>query len=217
MPSNARKNATTSSTTSVPTTVTIVRRNACTATPATRSDGARRHHEQPEDPVVEQPGEPPRRVEEVERVAGRWRVDDDEVEAAFVVQLVQLLHRHVLLRARQRAGDVAVEAVLEDPLAPAPASVALRVTSRSNVDFVSSISAESRPPSAPVAVRIPPFQRAVDLARRVRQVSSPSALARRLAGSIVTTTALRPLARAFDREHGRGRRLADAAACRSRR
>ena len=32
------------------------------------------------------------------------------------VQLVELLHRHVLLRARERAGDVPVEAVLEDAL-----------------------------------------------------------------------------------------------------
>jgi hypothetical protein len=78
--------------------------------------GARRHHQQPEDAVVEQPHEPSWRVEEVECVPGRRRVDDDEVVAPFVVQLVQLLHRHVFLRAAERAADVAVETVLEDAL-----------------------------------------------------------------------------------------------------
>ena len=56
------------------------------------------------------------RVEEVERVAGRRRVDDDEVEVAVVVELVELLHRHVFLRAAERAGHVAIEAVVEDAL-----------------------------------------------------------------------------------------------------
>ena len=37
-------------------------------------------------------------------------------KCVLVVQLVELLHRHVLLRARQRAGDVAVEAVGQDAL-----------------------------------------------------------------------------------------------------
>ena len=41
---------------------------------------ARRHHQHPEDAVVEQAQEPARRVEEVERVTRRRRVDDDEVE-----------------------------------------------------------------------------------------------------------------------------------------
>ena len=116
MPSNARKKATTSSTGSVPTTREMVRRNACAATAAHAQRGTGRHHQEAEDAVVEQPGEPAGRVEEVERVPGRRRVDHDEVEPAAVVELVQLLHRHVLLRARERAGDVAVEAVLEDAL-----------------------------------------------------------------------------------------------------
>ena len=54
MPSNARKNATTSSITSEPTTRATVRRNVCTATLATLQVRARRHHQQPEDAVVEQ-------------------------------------------------------------------------------------------------------------------------------------------------------------------
>ncbi len=76
----------------------------------------RRHHQELEDAVVEQPYDSLRRVEEVERVSGRWRVDDNQVEPAPIVELVQLLHRHVLLRAPERAGDVAVERVGKDPL-----------------------------------------------------------------------------------------------------
>ena len=45
----------------------------------------RRHHQQAEEAVVEETGESPRRVEEVERVPRRRRVDDDEVEAALLV------------------------------------------------------------------------------------------------------------------------------------
>ena len=116
MPSNARKKPITSSTTSRPTTREIVRRNALVATAVTRSAERVGTISMPEDPVVEEACEPARRVEEVERVTRRRRVDDDEVEVAGVVQLVELLHRHVLLRARQRAGDVPVEAVVEDAL-----------------------------------------------------------------------------------------------------
>ena len=78
--------------------------------------GTRRHHEQAEHAIVEQTYESLGRVEEVERVASGRRVDDDQIEVALVVQLVQLLHRHVLLGATERTGDVAIEAVVEDPL-----------------------------------------------------------------------------------------------------
>jgi hypothetical protein len=66
--------------------------------------------------VVQEPCEPRRGLQEVERVAGGRRVDDDEVEADVVVQLVQLLGGHVLLGAGQRGRDVAVEAVAHDSL-----------------------------------------------------------------------------------------------------
>ena len=115
----------------------------------------------------------------------RRRVDDDQVEAAVVVQLVQLLHRHVLLRARQRAGDVAVEAVLEDALGLLRRLAAYSATSSSKVDLVSSISAHSSPGQSPVDQASVSF------------VSDSRARARRPAawpGSIVTTTARRPVA-----------------------
>jgi hypothetical protein len=63
--------------------------------------------------VVEHPCEPAR-ASGSQSVTGQGRVDHGEVEPAAVVELAQLLHRHVLLRAREGAGDVAVEAVLED-------------------------------------------------------------------------------------------------------
>ena len=172
---------------------------------------ARRHHQHAEDAVVEEAEQAPGRVEEVERVAGRRRVDDDEVEVAVVVELVQLLHRHVLLRAAERAGDVAVEAVVEDALAPGRSSPRCAVTSWSNVDFVSSISAESVPPGSARAVVVP-ASRGRSRCGVSESVSSPSASASRLAGSIVTTHGVAALPRAFEREHRGGRRLADAAA-----
>ena len=57
------------------------------------------------------------RVEEVEGVARRRRVEDEQVVVAALVDLVELLHRHVLLRAGERARDLPVDPVVEDPLA----------------------------------------------------------------------------------------------------
>ena len=77
---------------------------------------AGRQHQQAEQPVVEEPGEHAGRLEEVERVAGRRCVDDDEVEALVVMEQVQRLGRHVLLGAAQRRRHVAEERVGEDAL-----------------------------------------------------------------------------------------------------
>jgi hypothetical protein len=57
------------------------------------------------------------RVEEVERVGGGRRVEHDEVVPGVVAQGVELLHRHVLGRARERAGDLLVDLVVEDAVA----------------------------------------------------------------------------------------------------
>ncbi len=194
--------------TSEPTTRATVRRNVCTATLATRRYARVGIISKPEDAVVEQAREPLGRVEEVERVPRRRRVDDDEVEVALVVQLVQLLHRHVFLRAAERAGDVAVEGVVEDALRLLSVDAALRATSRSNVDFVSSISAESRPPGAasPVGPRA-----AVDLGRIVGEVLDAERVGEPARGIDRHHARVPAAARAFERDHGRGRRLADAA------
>ena len=85
-----------------------------------QADGPQRHpggqEEGPEDPVLQEPGEAARCVEQVEGVAGGGRVDHHHVELARLDQLVELLHGHVLLGARKGAGQVLVEAVGQDPL-----------------------------------------------------------------------------------------------------
>ena len=58
-------------------------------------------------------------VEEVERVAGGWGVDDDQVVAAGRVQLVQPLHGDVVVALDEAGGDVLVERVGEDGVAGA--------------------------------------------------------------------------------------------------
>ena len=96
----------------------------CAGTPARRRCTAFTtprvgRHQDAVEAVVEEAGEPPRRVEEVERVAVGGVSTTTRSKSRLVVQLVELLHRHVLLRAREGAGDVAVEAVGEDALRPA--------------------------------------------------------------------------------------------------
>ena len=209
IPSKARKNATTSSITSEPTTLAMVRRNVRTATLATLQVGACRHHEQAEDAVVEETHQPAGRVEEVERVTRRWRVDDDEVEATFVVQLVQLLHRHVLLRAAERAGDVPVEAVVQDPFGLLGIT---RVAHHQPVERRLRVE-HQRGQAAACGARPVVRQRLGSISLGVSDsCSSPSAFASRFAGSIVTTHGVATLPRAFERDDRGGRGLADAAA-----
>ena len=144
-------------------------------------DPAGRRHQDAVEAVVEEAREAAGRLEEVERVAGRRRVDDDQVEAALLVQLVELLHRHVLLRARERAGDVAVEAVRQDAPRLLLGLGVLRdqiVERALGVEHQRPQLAGPRSPSTFDAVLVRP--------------SRPSALASRLAGSIVTTHARCP-------------------------
>jgi hypothetical protein len=60
-----------------------------------------------------------RRVEEVECVPGRRRVEHQQVVEALAVQLVELLHRHVLLRAGHGVRQLAVDRVGEHGVARA--------------------------------------------------------------------------------------------------
>ena len=84
------------------------------------ADGPERHaggqEQGPEEAVLEEPGEAAGGIEQVERVAGRRRVDHHHVEVARLDQLVELLHGHVLLGAREGTGQVLVEPVGQDPL-----------------------------------------------------------------------------------------------------
>ena len=72
----------------------------------------------------------PERLEEVERVAARRRVDDDEVEALVAVQLVQRLGRHVLLRAATARRRCCGRTVLARIRSACSSSPALRRTTR---------------------------------------------------------------------------------------
>ena len=74
--------------------------------------------EQPDHRAVEEPAHPVRGVEEVQRRPGRRGVDDDQVPLLAGPQLPQLLHRHVLLRAREGRRQRLVEGVGEDLLGP---------------------------------------------------------------------------------------------------
>jgi hypothetical protein len=77
---------------------------------------ARRRHEPAQQPRGEELRHPPRRVEEVESLARGRRVDDDEVVLALGVDLVEPLHRDVLVPLGEAAADVLVDRVGEDPL-----------------------------------------------------------------------------------------------------
>ena len=88
-------------------------------------EGPRRHvhqsrpvgHDEPAQQARrEEVGHALRRIEEVERVARRRRVHDDEVVLALAVDLVEPLHGDVVVGLHEAARDVLVERVGEDLL-----------------------------------------------------------------------------------------------------
>ena len=75
-------------------------------------------HRQPsQQATAEELGHPSRGVEEVERVARGRRVDDEEVVGARRVDVVQPLHRDVVVAVHEASGDVLVQRVGEDRVA----------------------------------------------------------------------------------------------------
>jgi hypothetical protein len=78
---------------------------------------AGRHREPAEQAAGEEVGHPLRRLEEVDGVPRRRCVDDDQVEAAGRVDLVEALHRDVVVALHEPARDVLVERVGEDGVA----------------------------------------------------------------------------------------------------
>jgi hypothetical protein len=69
-----------------------------------------------DEPTVEELEQALRRLEEVEGVLCGRGVDDDQIEAATVYQLVDLLHGGILHAPRQRVRDVLIDRVHKDPL-----------------------------------------------------------------------------------------------------
>ena len=80
---------------------------------------ARRHEQHLQRAALEEVRQAVGRVEEVQRVARRRRVEHEHVEAAVVVQVVELRDRGELLRAGDRARQLLVDAVAEHVLARA--------------------------------------------------------------------------------------------------
>ena len=208
MPLNAWKNSLRSESRSRP--VTRFSTLIAIELPAADDPGrdARRLHEHLHAAALDELRQPLRGVEEVERVARGRSVEDEEVVAALLVDLEELLHRHVLLRAGQGVGELAVDAVLEDPVA------GLRVRG------VLARRARRRSPSRRASS--PRARRASRRRRRSKSFGStclgvfpsssrPSESARRLAGSIVSTHTFCPRAARPGGQRGRGGRLAHAA------
>ena len=154
------------------------------------------------------------RVQEVERVGGGRRVEHDQVVARVLAHGVQLLHRHVLLRAGERRGDVLVQAVVEDALgALGRRGVALDQLVEGALGVEHHRAQTCPAPSSPALRRT---ARAPPAAPRWSSPSRPMLLARRLAGSMVRHSTRLPMHGRVQRERRRGRGLADAAASRRR-
>ena len=150
-------------------------------------------------------GQPARRVEEVERVARRRRVEHEQVEVALLVELVELRDRGELLRARDRAGELLVDPVGEDLVARARRPARGARSAASNVRLESSIIAHSSPRLDPVRERSSDEPRLVAELLEPERVGQPP---RRVDGHHGDRA---PSRGQPQRERRRGRRLADAA------
>ena len=139
----------------------------------------------PQQPASEEVGHPPRGVEHRECVPRGRSVDDDEVESPGGVQVVELLHRQVVVAVDEAAGDVLVQRVGEH------GGLDARVRGVAPDQLV--------PPRLGVEHRRPQLASRLDTGlpraagsiwhrRGCRTASSPSAVARRRAGSTVRTS-----------------------------
>ena len=137
--------------------------------------------------------------------AGR-RVEDEQVEAAFAVQLEELLHRHVLLRAGQRVGDLLVDAVVEDAVAR------LLVGGLAGDQLVEGrLRVEHHRPE--LALHLDPLlreERRVDLLGLVAELLQAERVGEALRRVDRQHADLQSARRHPDRDRRRGRRLADA-------
>ena len=140
-------------------------------------------------PAAEEVGHALRRLEEVDRVPRRRRVDDDQVVLAGRVDLEEPLHRDVVVALHEARGDVVVQPVLEDPVR---GRLVGRVPQHELVPRL--LRVEHRGPQ--LATRLDAGRgvapRAARGASTLPNASSPSASASRFAGSIVSTSTLPP-------------------------
>ena len=116
MPPSARKNTERSCSRSTP--VTRLRIENTMPVPRPISPpGAQEHADRA---ALEEVRQPARRVEEVERVARRRRVEHEQVPVALLVELVELGDRRELLRAGDRGRELLVDAVGRAPRRASP-------------------------------------------------------------------------------------------------
>ncbi len=73
-----------------------------------------RHRQPAQQPSPEEVGHASRRLQEVDRVPGRRRIDHDQVVRTGRVEVEEALHRDVVVTLHEAPGDVVVEPVLED-------------------------------------------------------------------------------------------------------
>src|SRR5207253_727035 len=76
-----------------------------------------RHHQPADEAAIEELADALWRLEEVERVLRRRRVEDDQVIGAALDEHAELLDRHVLVRAREALREIQIKSIAEDALA----------------------------------------------------------------------------------------------------
>ena len=132
----------------------------------------------------EEVGQALRRIEEVQGVAGRRRVDHDQVVLALGVDLVEPLHGDVVVGLHEPSRDVLVERVGQDLLPSRRRRARAGRTRSSQLCLVSSMAAHSSPRGVtPACLNTSSEMRTSWLPIPF----SPSASASRRAGSTVST------------------------------
>jgi hypothetical protein len=166
-----------------------------------------RLQEPAQDAGVEEAHQPLRRLEEVQGMARGRGVEHHEVEALVPGKVEQLLHRHVLVAARQRRGDLLVEAIAEDA---APRGLVRRVALDQGVELP--LGVEGHRPHAPALRGVEAAD--VHLPRAVAQRLQAEAGDQAPRGVDGADQHAAALDRGTQGQGGRGRRLADPARAR---
>ena len=144
---------------------------------------------EPQQAADEEVGHPLGRLEEVDGVPGRRRVDDDQVVAPDRVDLVEPLHGDVVVALHEAAGDVLVQRVGEDGVAVASSGACAQHQVVPRL-----LGVEHRGPQLAAGLdagrrRTP---RAAPASRRCRTPRARGRWPSRLAGSTVSTSTLPP-------------------------